>query len=365
MQHQDRLVALHRKAPIWSGQSDFGEELDAMERVVRDLRRRALDVRTTAVRRVLERIPRVAAELARSLEKRVEVTISGDEVEVDRAVLDHIDDALLHLVRNAVDHGIESPAEREQAGKDPIGSICLEATQAAGRLQLRLIDDGAGIDVERVRARAVESGMLPEAVAEDLPAERVIEYLFEPGLSTKDEVSEVSGRGVGMDAVKRQLESLGGQISVTSIPGAGTTMEIDLPSMVALQRVLIAEVQGGRVALPVGSVQAVVALEAGEVEGVGGDAFFVWKDEPLPLIDLNARMGLGTVEDQRGSVVVLDAQGFRLGVRVERVAASHEVMVREAPDILSAIKPISGVALLADGEPVFLLEPGPLVEEFF
>ena len=365
MQRQGRLVALYRKAPFWDGQIEFGDELDAMERVVRDLRRRALDVRTTAVRRVLERIPRVAAELARSLEKRVEVTISGDEVEVDRAVLDHLDDALLHLVRNAVDHGIEAPARRTAQGKDPIGGIHLEAAQVSGRLRLRLIDDGAGIDVERVRARAVQSGMLPEAVAEDLPAERVFEYLFEPGLSTKEQVSEISGRGVGMDAVKRQLESLGGQISVSSTPGTGTTMEIDLPSMVALQRVLIVEVQGGRVALPVGSVQVVVGLEEGEVEGVGGDAFFVWKDEPLPLIDLNARMGLGNVDTKRGSVVVLDAQGFRLGLRVERVSASHEVMVRDAPDFLSAIKPISGVALLADGEPVFLLEPGPLVEEFF
>ena len=230
MQHQDRLVGLHRKAPFWEGQTEFGEELDAMERVVRELRRRALDVRTTAVRRVLERIPRVAAELARSLDKRVEVTVTGDEVEVDRAVLDHLDDALLHLVRNAVDHGIETPARRAASGKDPIGSIRLEAAQVAGRLSLRLIDDGAGIDVESVRARAVRSGMIPEAVAEDLPAERVFEFLFEPGLSTKEEVSEISGRGVGMDAVKRQLESLGGGITISSEPGTGTTMEIDTPS---------------------------------------------------------------------------------------------------------------------------------------
>ena len=336
-----------------------------MERVVRELRRRALDIRTTAVRRVLERLPRVASELARVLGKRVEVRLQGDEVEVDRAVLDHLDDALLHLVRNAVDHGIESPAKRTLAGKDQIASIQISAARLGSRLHLRVEDDGAGIDLECVRRRAVELGMMPEEVAEDLSADRLSELLFEPGMSTKDEVSEISGRGVGLDAVKRQIEALGGTLSLQSEPGRGTAFEIELPSMVALQRVLILEVVGERVAVPVSRVDSVLDVTDGAIEGVAGETFFVWKDEPMPLLDLGRLiLGLRGPDSHKGNVIVLETQGFRYGIRVDRVAADHEVFVREVPSVLSNLKPLAGVAVLADGEPVFLLEPAVLVEDY-
>jgi two-component system chemotaxis sensor kinase CheA len=362
MQKHARLEELHVASPISELHAEFGEELDGMERVVRELRRRALDIRTSAVRRAFERLPRVASELARALDKRVEVTLEGDEVEVDRAVLDHLDDALLHLVRNAVDHGIEMPAKRTLAGKDPIASIRLSAARVGGRLHIRIADDGSGIDVEGVRRRAVEAGMMPEAVAEDLSADRIAELLFEPGLSTKDEVSEISGRGVGLDAVKRQIEALGGSISVESTPRQGTTFDIELPLMVALQRVLILEVGGERVALPVNRVESVLDVREGTIEGVGGEAFFVWNDEPMPLLDLAVRvLARPGPERPGGRVVVIDDQGFRYGLRVDAVAADPEVFVREVPPVLRNVTPLAGVAILTDGEPVFLLEPGFLV----
>ena len=365
MQRQARLEELHRSSPIWERSGEFREELDGMERVVRELRRRALDIRTTPVRRLLERLPRVAAELAHVLEKRVEVQLVGDEVEVDRAVLDHLDDPLLHLVRNAVDHGIESPEVRERAGKDPIGRIALSAARVRGRLHLRLQDDGAGIDVEGVRRRAVERGMLPEAVAEDLSTQRLAEFLFEPGMSTKDEVSEISGRGVGLDAVKQKIEALGGTLSVSSEPGQGTCFEIDLPSMVALQRVLVLELGGERVALPASRVDFVLGVDEGAIEGTGGEAFFTWKDEPMPLLDLGLHvLGRPCTAGRRGNVVVIETQGFRYGVLVDRVSVDQEVFVREVPGLLAGRNPLAGVAVLNDGAPVFLLEPGALVEDF-
>ena len=349
---------------MWQLPGDFREELDGIERVVRELRRRALEIRTTPVRRVLERLPRVASELARALGKRVEVTLSGDEVEVDRAVLDHLDDPLLHLVRNAVDHGIESPAKRSLAGKDPIGRIELSAARVRGRLKVRLEDDGAGIDIEAVRRRAVERGM-PLAVAEDLPDDHVAELLFEAGMSTKDEVSTISGRGVGLDAVKRQIEALGGTLALTSGPGAGTCFEIDLPSMVALQRVIVLEVAGERVALPASRIERVLDQSEGTVEGTGGEAFFVWKDEPMPLLDLASQvMAESQALPERGRVLVLEHQGFRFGLLVDRVAADHEVFVRELPSVLAGRNALAGVAVLNDGQPVFLLEPGALVGDF-
>jgi two-component system chemotaxis sensor kinase CheA len=364
MQGHARLEELHRFAPYWPEHGAFADELDQLARVVRELRRHALDIRITPVRRVLERLPRVAQDLARELGKRVRVEIHGDEVEVDRAVLDHLDDSLLHLVRNAIDHGLETEAERSAAGKDPVGTLRLHASRVAGRLQLRLEEDGRGIDVEKVRRRAIERGLLLEMVAEDLPAGRILEFIFEPGISTRDSVSDISGRGVGLDAVKRQVEALGGTIAVESEAGKGTTFLLDLPSMVALQRVLVLQVGGERVALPISSIEAVLSTEEAAVERAGIDAFFMLKEEPLPLVDLGPRLGLAEARATGGCVVVLEARGFKLGLLVDRVVDDLEVFVRETPAPLRELASLGGIAILRDGAPVFLLEVGSLVENF-
>jgi len=364
MQGQARLEELFRDAGYFELQRAFGEELEQLARAVRELRRRALEIRTTPVRRLLERLPRVAFDLGRELGKRVRVELVGEEVEVDRAVLDHLDDALLHLVRNAMDHGLESEAERVAAGKDPVGLLRLSATRVDGRLHLRIDEDGRGIDVEKVRKRAIDRGLLVEMVAEDLPAERIRELIFEPGLSTKDEVSDVSGRGVGLDVVKRQVEALGGAISVESEPGKGTAFLLDLPSMVTLQRVLVLQVGGQRVALPILSTEAVLSAAEAAIEHAGVDSFFMFKDEPLPLVDLGPRIGLPPVAPGAGCVVVLEARGFKLGVLVDRVIDDLEVFVRQTPEPLTQMSHLGGVAILRDGAPVFLLEIGSLVENF-
>jgi len=362
-QQQARMEALHRQSPLWDLHGELGEELESMQRVVRDLRRHALEIRTTPVRRVLERLPRVASELARSLGKRVAVELVGEEVEVDRGVLDRLDDPLIHLIRNAVDHGIETPDLRTQAGKSAVGTIHVTARSESGRLRIRFADDGAGLDVEAVRRRAVERGMLPEAVAEDLPQERVVELLFEPSMSTRDEVSEVSGRGVGLDAVKRVVEALGGTIEVSSDAGHGMAFDLELPAMVALQRVLVLELRGERVALPVSGVEAVLGVEEGEVERAGAEAFFVWKDEPMPLIDLASRLGLESGPPAlRRNVVVLEARDFKVGLEVDRVSAEHELFIRPVPQVLAGLEPLAGTAILPDGSPVFLIETGSLIE---
>ncbi len=364
MQGQARLEELHREAPYWTGHGAFNDELDQLARVVRDLRRHALDIRITPVRRILERLPRVAQDLARELGKLVRVELVGEEVEVDRAVLDHLDDSLLHLVRNAIDHGLETEAERRAAGKDPVGTLRMRASRVAGRLQMRLEEDGRGIEIEKVRRRAIERGLLLEMVAEDLPPGRILEFIFEPGISTRDSVSDISGRGVGLDAVKRQIEALGGTISVESSPGKGTAFLLDLPSMVALQRVLVLQVAGERVALPISTVEAVLSVEEAAIERAGVDAFFMLKEEPLPLVDLGPRLGVARTRATGGCVVVVEARGFKLGLLVDRVIDDLEVFVRETPPPLRELAPLGGVAILRDGTPVFLLEIISLVENF-
>ncbi|MFQ5515111.1 MAG: chemotaxis protein CheA [Myxococcota bacterium] len=367
VQRQSRLEALQRESPLWQIPREFTDELEGMARVVRELRRRVLDMRTTPLRRVFERLPRVASELARELDKRVRVELSGDECEADRAVVDHLADPLLHLVRNAVGHGLEAPAEREAAGKSPVGEVRVAARTAGGRLVVELVDDGRGIDIERVRRRAIERGRLLEEVAEDLTPEQVCELIFEPGISTSPTVTALSGRGVGLDAVKRAIESLGGSIRVESLPAQGTRFEIELSSMAALQRVLVVEIGGERIALPVDPLEAVVPVEEGSVERAGSESFFVWKDDPIPMLDLAERLGLPTAPEPssvRGHVLIGETRGFRLALRVDRAASDLEVFVREVPPLLSGLQPLGGLAILPDGIPVFLIELSVLVESF-
>jgi two-component system chemotaxis sensor kinase CheA len=366
MQRQERVESLVAEVPDFDARQEIAEELERMELVARGLRQRALEIRTTPMRRLFDRVPRLASELARRLGKRVEVELGGEEVEVDRAVLDHLDDPLLHMVRNAIDHGIELPEERIAAGKPATGRISLSAEKAGSRIRLRVREDGRGIDVERVRRKAVELGLLLEAVAEDLPEPRVCELIFEPGMSTREAVTEVSGRGVGLDAVQRSVEALGGSIRVENDPAAGTTFELDLPSTVAVQRLVVLEVGSDRLTLPAIRAERVVGLDEGLVEGVGGDAFFVWNDEPLPLLDLGLRLGgAAPTTDSKpgGTAVLLEVKGFRLALRVDRAAEEVEAFVREVPAALAAHPLLGGVAVLSDGAPVFLLEPGALVEE--
>jgi chemotaxis protein histidine kinase CheA len=193
----------------------------------------------------------------------------------------------------------------------------------------------------------------------------VCELLFEPGMSTKNQVSEVSGRGVGLDAVKRTVEGLGGSIQAKAVPGKGMCFELDLPSMVALQRVLILWVHGHRVAVPVNRVDRVIDVKQGELERIGSEIFFMFEDEPIPLLDLGEHLGLGPLNtDSGGNIVLLEMREFRLGLLIDRAAADQEVFVREVPPVLGGRKELGGVAVLPDGTPVFLLEIGVLTERF-
>jgi two-component system chemotaxis sensor kinase CheA len=331
--------------------------LDRMERAVGELQRRALALRTAPLLRVMDALPRLARDVAGRCGKRVEVELRGAELELDRAILDRLGDPLVHLVRNAVDHGIESPEQRLAAGKPETGVVVVDARRERDSIRIAVGDDGAGIDLDGVRARAVAAGWLLPDLADDLPPEQIAALVFRPGLSTRDAVSDISGRGVGMDAVKATIESLGGWLELHTERGRGTTTIFGVPITAAVQRVLLLGAGGETVAIPIAKVERIVEVPQHAIEHAGREAFALVDEEPVPVIDLAARLGLPGAEPRGPVLLVLsEVRGARVGLRVERLAGQEEIYVKPVPRLLACARALAGLTVLGDGTPVFALD---------
>jgi two-component system chemotaxis sensor kinase CheA len=338
--------------------SDF----DRIDRVVGELQRRVLDLRTTPLARVIESMPRLARDVATATGKRVEVEVRGAELELDRSILDRLTDPLAHVVRNAVDHGIELPAERVAAGKPEVGRIAIEAHRERDSIEIAVCDDGAGIDLERVRARAVEAGLLVADLAEDLPDEQVAQFIFRAGLSTAAEVSELSGRGVGMDAVRVTIESLGGHVEIDTAPARGTRLAMVVPVSAAVQRVVLLGVGDELLAVPISKVERLCEVEPDAIERSGNESFVLIDDEPVPVLDLADRLGVSRAElaksplDRTVPLALVEMRGDRVALRATRFAGQQEIYVKPVPELLACVRALAGLTVLGDGHPIFLLD---------
>jgi two-component system chemotaxis sensor kinase CheA len=336
---------------------------DHMGRVVGELKRRALELRTTPLLRIMENLPRLAREVAVRSGKQVEVELRGAELELDRSILDRLYDPLVHVVRNAVDHGLEDPDTRRAAGKPEVGRLVVEAVREKDAIRIAVRDDGAGIDVDAVRARAVALGALHPDLAEDLPAEEVLQLVFRAGLSTARAVSDISGRGVGMDAVRVTLESLGGEVRLASRRGAGTEVSLRVPIAAAVQRVLLLGLGREMVALPIAKVERIVEVEAHSIERSGSDDFALVDDEPVLVIDLVSRLAWadplppGAPADAAPVLLLLaDLRGERVALRVDHLAGQQDIYVKPPPPLLAGLRALIGLTVLGDGRPVFLVD---------
>lgn len=332
---------------------------DRMERRVSELQRRVLDLRTTPLSRVLDNLPRTARQIAERLGKRVEVELLGAELELDRSILDRLGEPLLHLVRNAVDHGLESPEERTTAGKGEVGRLVVEARRQKDSILIEVRDDGRGIDLSAVVDRAVASGLLHPDLAADLPPQEAVKLIFRAGLSTAREVSEVSGRGVGMDAVKASIESLGGTVELRTERGRGTATTLIVPITAAVQRVLIVGMGEERVALPITKVERILEVAASSVENAGGDCFTLIDDDPVLVLDLGERLRLPArplANTAVAPLVLTELRGERVALRVDRFVGQQEIYIKPVPSLLARVRVLAGLTLLDDGSPVFLLD---------
>lgn len=339
------------------------ESVHQVTSVSTQLQETIMDIRMLPIRHVFERFPRLVRDLAHSQDKQIELILEGEDTRVDKAVIDEIGEPLVHLIRNAVDHGLESPDARRAAGKSPVGTILLSAAQESNQVVITLVDDGAGIDAAAVRGRAVEQGLISD---DDPMSDRdVVQLIFSEGFSTARAVTDVSGRGVGLDVVVRSMEKLNGLIEAETIPGAGTKFTLQLPLTLAIISVLMVEVGGGVYALPSGAVVESLRFRQDEVSQMNGRDTLRLRDRIIPLVDLARFFDVESKAEEGGeSYAVIVGRGEkRLGLSVDRLLGQQDVVIKGLDTVVSgAGLGVAGATILGDGRVVLVLDVAALFD---
>jgi two-component system chemotaxis sensor kinase CheA len=356
-----RLRELGRAMPE-AGRRAHDEGVDRLQAIAKDLNGQVMAARMTPLASLADRLPRAARDLARRTGKQVDVVVTGTEIEVDRGLLEEISDPLLHLLRNAVDHGIETAAQRIAAGKRPTGRIEVAARRERDRVVLEVSDDGRGMDPEALRRSAVARGALSAEAAAALPEAEALLLSCLPGVSTAGQVTDVSGRGVGMDAVKRAVEALSGTLSIESRRGTGTRFTLRLPLTVAMQPVLLVRVGSEIVAIPISKVHGAAEARLGALDRAAGAPQLSFGGTHVPVHDLGVLLGDDAGDDGRRSVVITESDAGRVGLAVDQLLGQQEAVLKPLHGPLALVPGLSAVTVLGNGRPVFVLDVPRLVE---
>ena len=341
---------------------ELAEAVDQAARLIGELQDEIMRARMAPVWQVFDRFPRLVRDAARALGKKVDFVIEGKEIELDRSMLDEIGDPLVHLLRNSLDHGIESPAERRAAGKPETGTLRLAAARERSRIVIRVEDDGRGIQREKVLAKAIAAGLVSPDEARTMGDDDVARLITRPGFSTADTVTDVSGRGVGLDVVATRVRALGGMLEIASEPGQGTAMTLQLPQTLAIVRALLVRQSGETYALPLTHVGETVHLLPEEVGTVKGRAVAYLRDEVIPLHSLRSLLGTnGTREGAKRAAVILEVGEQRVGLEVDQLLGQQEIVVKAFDATADTLHLFSGATILADGRPALILDAGSLL----
>ena len=361
---KNRLTSL--RADILAGKND-SETLHALDQavsqldlLVSDLQNSVMKTRMQPIGRLFQKYPRIARDLARQLGKDVELVLAGEETEVDKTMIEDLADPLIHLIRNAVDHGVEMPSERQLSGKPVKSLVRLEARQEGDHIVLIIADDGKGMSAERIRAKAIEKGLVSEEEANTLDERQSLNLIFLPGFSTKAQISDVSGRGVGMDVVKTNIQKLNGSIEIRSEPGKGSVFIISLPLTLAILPVLLVLLGDQPFALPLSMVREILPIEQSRIQEVGGKETLVVRGEVLPVITLARLLGWPQEHDPEYGVFMQTAErSFILGV--DSFAGRDDAVIKSLEDFRP--KGVAGVTTLSNGQIVLILDMKELLSD--
>ncbi len=346
-----------------SSSNGLGQQIEYLERITTNLHQSVMKVRMVPLESVFNRFPRMIRDVSKTLNKKIELVISGEETELDRTVIDEIGDPLTHLLRNAADHGIESAEARAKTNKPEVGTIHLNAYQEGNNVVIEVKDDGAGIDVEKVKKKAIEKGTITKDQAEVMTDKEIIDLLFRPSFSTAEKVSELSGRGVGLDVVKTNIEKLGGDVEVQTVLGGGSNFIVRLPLTLAIIQSLMVEVGNEKYAIPLGSIQTIEDIPVSDIKYVQAKEVIHLRGSVIPIVRLNEILDIESVKDKDENLtVVIVSKGDKLaGFVVDNLIGQQEIVIKSIGKYIDSPKMISGATILGDGEVALILDVNTLV----
>jgi len=358
---RNRLVRLGEE----SDSEDIGRAVSHLDVVTGDLQAAVMKTRMQPIKKVFGRFPRVVRDMARNLDKEITLELRGEDTDLDKNLVEALADPLVHLVRNAVDHGIESPEERERAGKPRAGRIVLSAEQEGDHILLAITDDGAGMDAERLRSKVVEKGLMDQDAAARLSDSECYNLIFMPGFSTKTEVSDVSGRGVGMDVVKTRISQLNGSVDIDSRPGEGTRLSIKVPLTLAIMPTLMVMLGQQTFALPLVNVDEIFHMDLGRTHRVDGREVITVRNRPIPLFHLPRWLvARPTPATDWAHVVIVSVGTQRIGLVVDQLIGQEEVVIKPLGHLLQGTPGMAGATITGDGRIALILDVAGMLSHY-
>lgn len=331
--------------------------LEQMSFITKDLQDLVLKIRMLPIERIFNRFPRMVRDLSQEMDKDIDLIIQGEDTELDRTVVDELGDPFLHLIRNAVDHGIESKEDRIKAGKTAQGTIKMMARQEGNRAIIQIEDDGKGMDPEVIKKSAIEKGMKVEGLNE----EEIINLIFSPGFSTNHQVTNVSGRGVGMDVVKKKISSLGGNISVKSEAGKGSTFVIHLPLTLSIIQALLVKVSSETFSIPLGMIEKIIRLTPEEIKNSHNGEVFIYMEQAIPVVSISEKLHLPMEENQEKYLIVVKIGEKFHGLIVDSLIGKQEIVIKPLGKTLRNVKEYIGATILGNGLVTLILDVGAII----
>ncbi len=342
------------------GDATFISISEEVERLTNELRDTALNIRMLPIGSTFSKFKRLVRDLSQELGKEIEMDTFGAETELDKTVIEKLNDPLVHIIRNSIDHGIEMPELRRAAGKSPVGTVCLGAVHSGDSVLITIRDDGAGLDRDAIRTKAVERGLLaPTAEVSD---KEIFSQIFAPGFSTAQKITNISGRGVGMDVVKRGIQDLRGTIEVDSVRGSGTTITLRIPLTLAIIESLLVKIGDSHFVLPLAAVEECVELTREDVEAAHGRNLAIIRGNLTPFISLREQFGIEGERPDIEQIVIVSVNGTRIGFVVDFVVGEHQTVIKPLGRLYQDVKGVSGATILGDGSVALILDPGVLTQ---
>lgn len=341
---------------------NYNEAIEYLERITTSLHDAVMKVRMVPIERVFNRFPRMIRDLSRKLNKDIDLVMSGEETELDRTVIDEIGDPLIHLLRNAADHGLETTEERIQNGKSEVGHVYLRAYQDGNNVVIEVEDDGKGINVNKIKQKAIEKGTITVDTVSNMSDQDIIDLLFKPSFSTSDSISDISGRGVGLDVVKTKIETLGGDIEVKTDLGKGSKFTIRLPLTLAIIQALMVKLGQEKYAIPLNTIQNIEDIHVSDIQFVQKQEVIVLRNQLIPIVYLEKILDIPKKEQKDMITVVIVKKGEKqVGFVVDGLIGQQEIVIKSLGKYLSGIKMIAGATILGDGEVALILDINTLV----